>query len=71
MVSEPLLCRSGCGANFIKDDESLIGVFVTPLANPISAMDMSDSRFISKYFGLPKNNAFWGHMYDKFLELCS
>ena len=30
MVSEPLLCRSGYGANLIEDDESQGGVFVTP-----------------------------------------
>ena len=29
MVSESLMCRSGYGANLIKDDESLKGVFVT------------------------------------------
>ena len=30
MVSEPLLCHSGYGANLIEDDESQKGVFVTP-----------------------------------------
>ena len=30
VVSEPLPCRSGYGANLIQDDESLRGVFVTP-----------------------------------------
>ena len=30
MVSKPLLCRSGYGANHIEDDESQVGVFVTP-----------------------------------------
>ena len=30
MVSEPLLCRSGYGANLIEDDESQGGVFIIP-----------------------------------------
>ena len=30
IVSEPLLCRLGYGANLIEDDESQEGVFVTP-----------------------------------------
>ena len=44
--------RSGCGANFIGDDESLRGVNVIPQANPTLAVTWSDAGTYMLTFAL-------------------